>query len=56
MMAIDAISPVPKAIETTIETAYTRTPSAAARVTRKMAAVSVRSSGPKRRSINSYAV
>ena len=30
MIAIDATSPVPSAIDTTIDTAYTRTPSAAA--------------------------
>ena len=55
-MAIEAISPVPSAIATTIDTAYTRTPSAAARVTRNKPAVSDRNLRPKRRSINSYAV
>jgi hypothetical protein len=52
MIAIEATSPVPSAIETTIDTAYTRTPSAAARVNRNSPAVTERSSGPNRRSIS----
>ena len=41
MMPIDRMSPVPMAMETTMETAKTRTPSAAARVSRKRPAVTL---------------
>ena len=52
MIAMEETSPVPSAIDTTIDTAYTRTPSAAARVSRNREAVSVRSRVPKRRSMS----
>ncbi len=41
MIAIESTSPVPMAMPTTIDTAKTRTPSAAARVSRKSPAVTL---------------
>ena len=41
MMAMESVSPVPMAMPTTMEMAKTRTPSAAARVSRKSAAVTL---------------
>ena len=52
MMAIESTSRVPIAIPTTMETAKTRTPSAAARVSRKSSAVTLCSVCPKRLSIS----
>ncbi len=56
MIAIDSTSPVPIAIPTTIDTANTRTPSAAARVSRNSPAVTLCSACPNLRSISWYAV
>jgi len=47
MIAMEAISPVLSAMATTMDTAYTRTPSAAARVKRNNPAVNDRSFLPK---------
>ena len=52
MIAIDNTSRVPMAMPTTMLTAKTRTPSAAARVNRNNPAVTLCSVGPKRWSIN----
>ena len=53
MMAMETISPCPNAMLMTIEIATTRTPSAAARVSKNNPAVTERIRGPKRRSISS---
>ena len=53
MTAIEAVSPAPRMMEITIETANTRTPSASARSTRKAAAVRRRMRSPKRTRISS---
>ena len=50
---IDASPPVCRMIETTIEIANTRTPSASDRVIRKIAAVTFLTRGPKRRCMSS---
>ncbi len=50
---MEAMEPVPRMIETTREMAKTRTPSASARSSRNVAAVSLRMRSPKRTCINS---
>ena len=50
---MEANSPVPSTIEMTMEMAKTRTPSAQARTTRKVAAVTLRMRNPNRTCINS---